>query len=189
MHARRCIRLAYLGAAGLLLAAGPAAALPVGIDASIAHTLAQPDAPAEGGRIIKVQKRGDGGFRSDGGFRPPTSGGDGGSSPRIGGGGDGGGGGSRRGGRGDDGKRDYSFDRGGDRDDYRRRGRDRDGRRHRSYRPRYYDSLPFIFSYPYPYAYRYAYPSDRCAYWHRRCVANWGYRNSNYYGCMRYYGC
>jgi len=30
---------------------------------------------------------------------------------------------------------------------------------------------------------------DRCGYWHDRCVANWGYLNSNYYGCMRYYGC
>jgi len=28
-----------------------------------------------------------------------------------------------------------------------------------------------------------------CRYWHRRCVRNWGYGNSNYYGCMRYHGC
>ena len=29
----------------------------------------------------------------------------------------------------------------------------------------------------------------RCRHWHRRCVRNWGYGNSNYYGCMRYHGC
>jgi hypothetical protein len=28
-----------------------------------------------------------------------------------------------------------------------------------------------------------------CRHWHRRCVRNWGYGNSNYYGCMRYHGC
>lgn len=28
-----------------------------------------------------------------------------------------------------------------------------------------------------------------CNYWHNRCVANWGYRNADYYGCMRYHGC
>lgn len=31
--------------------------------------------------------------------------------------------------------------------------------------------------------------SDRCLYWHDRCVANWGYNNPDYYGCMRYHGC
>lgn len=31
--------------------------------------------------------------------------------------------------------------------------------------------------------------NDRCAYWHRRCVENWGYNNPDYRGCMRYYGC
>jgi hypothetical protein len=30
---------------------------------------------------------------------------------------------------------------------------------------------------------------DSCQYWHDRCVARWGYNNSNYYGCMRYHGC
>jgi len=28
-----------------------------------------------------------------------------------------------------------------------------------------------------------------CRYWSRRCASNWGYRNSDYYGCMRYHGC
>jgi len=28
-----------------------------------------------------------------------------------------------------------------------------------------------------------------CRHWHRRCVRNWGYGNSNYFGCMRYHGC
>jgi len=31
--------------------------------------------------------------------------------------------------------------------------------------------------------------AGRCGYWHRRCVRNWGYGNSNYFGCMRYHGC
>ena len=41
--------------------------------------------------------------------------------------------------------------------------------------PRYYDGAP---------------PSgDRCAYWHRQCVKNWGANNPDYYGCMRYEKC
>ncbi len=36
---------------------------------------------------------------------------------------------------------------------------------------------------------RYRRYRGRCRYWHRRCVRNWGYGNSNYYGCMRYHGC
>lgn len=35
----------------------------------------------------------------------------------------------------------------------------------------------------------YRYQSSSCSYWHRRCVANWGYSNSDYRGCMRYHGC
>jgi hypothetical protein len=31
--------------------------------------------------------------------------------------------------------------------------------------------------------------SSSCSYWSRRCAANWGYGNSNYYGCMQYEGC
>ena len=42
---------------------------------------------------------------------------------------------------------------------------------------------------PYDYAYDYALPAGPCEYWHRRCVANWGYGNSNYYGCMRFHRC
>lgn len=28
-----------------------------------------------------------------------------------------------------------------------------------------------------------------CARWSRRCTANWGYGNGDYWGCMRYHGC
>jgi hypothetical protein len=36
----------------------------------------------------------------------------------------------------------------------------------------------------------YGYSSyDRCTYWSYRCAQNWGYGNSNYYGCLRYHGC
>lgn len=31
--------------------------------------------------------------------------------------------------------------------------------------------------------------SSRCSYWSDRCASNWGYRNSDYYGCLRYHGC
>jgi hypothetical protein len=57
--------------------------------------------------------------------------------------------------------------------------------------PRYYYSPYYARPYYYrPYAYRpYRYSGSRCGYWSRRCAANWGYRNSNYYGCMRYHGC
>lgn len=30
---------------------------------------------------------------------------------------------------------------------------------------------------------------NRCNYWADRCADNWGYRNSNFYGCLRYHGC
>ena len=33
------------------------------------------------------------------------------------------------------------------------------------------------------------YYDDRCEYWQRRCVAEWGFGNPDYYGCMRYHGC
>ena len=60
-------------------------------------------------------------------------------------------------------------------------------RRYRSYRGRrFYYSIPF-YAYVPTYSYRPSY--GRCEYWHRRCAANWGYRNRNYYGCMRYQGC
>lgn len=190
MQARHCIRLASLGATALLLAAGPAAAVPVPIDATMAHTFAQQGALSEDGRVIQVQKRGDGGLKPPGGGGNGGGRGDGGGNLRIGGGDGGGGGGGHRGGRGGGGNRDYSLSQRGDGDHYRRRGHG--GRRHRGYGPRYDYSVPFFYGYPYygyPYSYGYAYPSGRCAYWHRRCVANWGYGNSNYYGCMRYYGC
>ena len=28
-----------------------------------------------------------------------------------------------------------------------------------------------------------------CSYWSDRCADNWGYDNSDYYGCLRYHGC
>ena len=31
--------------------------------------------------------------------------------------------------------------------------------------------------------------SEGCEYWKDRCIASWGYLNSNYYGCMRYHRC
>jgi len=39
--------------------------------------------------------------------------------------------------------------------------------------------------------YRYRrYRSHRsCRHWRHRCADNWGYRNRNYYGCLRYHGC
>lgn len=56
---------------------------------------------------------------------------------------------------------------------------------YRHYGPHYY--RPYYYR---PYIYR-PYPSysSRCSYWSRRCAANWGYRNNNYYGCMRYHRC
>lgn len=33
------------------------------------------------------------------------------------------------------------------------------------------------------------YRGRSCRHWSRRCARNWGYGNSNYYGCMRYHGC
>jgi hypothetical protein len=30
---------------------------------------------------------------------------------------------------------------------------------------------------------------NRCSHWARRCANNWGYRNNNFYGCLRYHGC
>jgi hypothetical protein len=30
---------------------------------------------------------------------------------------------------------------------------------------------------------------SRCSYWANRCADNWGYRNSDYYGCLNYHGC
>ncbi len=30
---------------------------------------------------------------------------------------------------------------------------------------------------------------SRCSYWSDRCADNWGYRNNDYYGCLRYHGC
>lgn len=53
------------------------------------------------------------------------------------------------------------------------------------YRPYYYSYRRYYYR---PRTYRRSY-SGRCGYWSRRCAANWGYRNRNYYGCMRYHRC
>ena len=57
------------------------------------------------------------------------------------------------------------------------------------YRPYYYRPY-YSYRRPYyrPYTYRRSY-SGRCGRWSRRCAANWGYKNRNYYGCMRYHRC
>ncbi|WP_147361483.1 hypothetical protein [Dichotomicrobium thermohalophilum] len=77
----------------------------------------------------------------------------------------------------------------------RRRSARRDRRAYRRYRrhrrrdrgPRFRLYIdPRLFVQPRYYGRRYG---GRCAYWHRRCVRNWGYGNANYYGCMRYHGC
>lgn len=64
------------------------------------------------------------------------------------------------------------------------------GHKRRYYRrPNIYLSLPF-YGYAPAYSYYGHRPSyGRCQYWSNQCAANWGYRNRNYYGCMRYQGC
>ena len=56
------------------------------------------------------------------------------------------------------------------------------------YSPYYYSSRPYHRHYRRSYRRPRAY-GGRCGYWSQRCVANWGYRNSNYYGCLKYHGC
>jgi hypothetical protein len=65
------------------------------------------------------------------------------------------------------------------------------GRRH-SRRHYYGYGSPSIQLYVAPPIYSYRAPryrSNSCDYWADRCAANWGYRNSDYYGCLRYHGC
>lgn len=57
------------------------------------------------------------------------------------------------------------------------------------YGPYYYRPYAYRPYYYRPYVYRPYYGGGRCSYWSQRCAANWGIRNSNYYGCMRYHGC
>lgn len=81
------------------------------------------------------------------------------------------------------------------RDSYRKR----DGYRKRSYSRRYhrrhYRDRGLSFGiYPFiPYGYSYysgpRYSGGSCDYWSDRCAENWGYGNSDYYGCLRYHGC
>ena len=82
--------------------------------------------------------------------------------------------------------------------------RGRHGRRYRHRRGRnrhyyggYWYAYPWwlgVGSYYYGDNYNDWYPAyrssgGRCVKWHRRCVANWGYRNSDYLGCMRFHRC
>jgi hypothetical protein len=60
----------------------------------------------------------------------------------------------------------------------------------RGYYPRHIG--PGYIYYGSPYVYRRSYyprHRNRCSYWHRRCVANWGPGNEDYYGCMNYHRC
>lgn len=69
----------------------------------------------------------------------------------------------------------------------RRHYRSRRYKRRHYRRPSIYFSIP-LYAYPRYYSYRRPY-YGRCESWRRRCAANWGYRNPDYYGCMRYHGC
>jgi len=58
--------------------------------------------------------------------------------------------------------------------------------------PYYYDSYPYYSRRYYrkrSYRKRRSYRGRSCRHWKSRCTDNWGYRNSDYYGCMRYHGC
>lgn len=72
-------------------------------------------------------------------------------------------------------------------------------RRYRRYRRRH-GFAPFIFPFagygyrrhygpPVGYYPRRSYRRRGCGYWSDQCARNWGYRNNNYYGCLRYHGC
>lgn len=84
------------------------------------------------------------------------------------------------------------------RNSYRKRNsyRTRNNYRSRSYSRRHYRDRGLSFGfYPFvPQYYGYGYSRPRysagsCSYWSDRCIENWGYGNSNYYGCLRYHGC
>lgn len=64
--------------------------------------------------------------------------------------------------------------------------------------PGYYGFRRYYGDYPYysrryyrkrSYSKRRNYRGRSCRHWKARCTDNWGYRNSDYYGCMRYHGC
>jgi hypothetical protein len=59
------------------------------------------------------------------------------------------------------------------------------GWRHRRYGPSFSLAIPVV---PRTYAETYA-DAGSCPYWSQRCADSWGYDNSDYRGCMRYYGC
>jgi hypothetical protein len=51
-------------------------------------------------------------------------------------------------------------------------------------RPSYYYNDDYYY-----YEERPAYRGGRCAHWRDRCADNWGYGNSDYYGCLKYHNC
>ncbi|MGD9868959.1 MAG: hypothetical protein AB7U38_13255 [Hyphomicrobiales bacterium] len=67
----------------------------------------------------------------------------------------------------------------------------------RYYGPRYYQPYyaprPYYYVPPPPVYYTppaaSPYGSGHCAYYADACARNWGWRNNNWYGCMRYHGC
>lgn len=64
-------------------------------------------------------------------------------------------------------------------------------RKHKRKRRRVFVYGGFVPYYDYDYDYYYS-PrryGSRCAYWRRRCIDDWGYRNPDYYACMRYHRC
>ncbi|MXN65634.1 hypothetical protein GR183_12035 [Stappia sp. GBMRC 2046] len=174
-------------ALSLLLAPGSTlstSAMPAGTAFAGGITSVAPEMP-----VTKIQSRRGGGraYRGGGGYRG------GGRYYRGGGRSYRGGGRSYRGGGG--------YYRGGGRH-YAGRGYHHGGR---WYGPRYRYRRPgFTYFYGgwwYPYiwwgapalAYApryYAQPVvPACQYWSDRCIANWGYANPNYYGCLRYHRC
>jgi hypothetical protein len=50
-------------------------------------------------------------------------------------------------------------------------------------RPNYY------YNDDYYYEARPSYSGGRCAHWRNECADNWGYGNSDYYGCLKYHNC
>ena len=77
---------------------------------------------------------------------------------------------------------------------YHRRHKRRRARVHIGFYPYYYPYYyggyaPYYYGTPTYYTPRRRYRRGGCGYWKRQCRANWGYRNSDYYGCMRYHGC
>jgi hypothetical protein len=123
--------------------------------------LAGADIAAENGAVVKVGHRGHGRY-----YRHRRGG-------HYGRGGYGRGGYYRHGGRYRQHRRYYDYD-----DDF------------SSYGGFYYGLPALAFSFGGYYSQPYLGDSGgSCSYWRNQCARNWGYRNRNYYGCLRYQGC